>query len=137
MRRALVALVLAAGGGCGGDATADLLTRSGTVDLVVRNSRFTPDEVQVRAGSTIRFTVRNDDPIDHEFIVGDGAVHERHRYGTEPHHGEVPGEVSVAAGETASTTFRFDAPGEYVFACHLPGHFDYGMRGVVRVLPAG
>ena len=129
----LVALFLVAGG-CGGDATADLLTRSGTVELVVRNSRFTPSEVQVEAGSTIRFVVRNGDPIDHEFIVGDAAVHDRHRNGTEPHHGDKPGEVSVAGGAVAETTFRFDTPGEVVFACHLPGHYDYGMRGLVRVL---
>ena len=121
-------------GACGGDDTANLRTVSGTVELTANLSRFAPSDLQVRQGTTIRFVVRNDDPIDHEFIVGPPDVHERHRYGTEPHHGEKPGEVSVPAGGSASTTFRFDTVGDVVFACHLPGHYDYGMRGVVRVV---
>jgi uncharacterized cupredoxin-like copper-binding protein len=31
------------------------------------------------------------------------------------------------------TTITFDAPGEYAFICHLPGHEAYGMAGTVRV----
>lgn len=122
---------------CGGDDPAGGATvTERTVELTARRSRFTPEVATVRAGTTVRLVVRNEDPIDHELIVGDGEVHRRHESGTEPHHGDVPGEVSVPAGTTASTTFRFDTPGDVVFACHLPGHFAYGMRGVVRVIPA-
>jgi uncharacterized cupredoxin-like copper-binding protein len=126
-------VVLAASlAGCGGDdprgGAADR-----TVDLTAHFSRFAPVEIAVAAGTTVQFTIRNADPIDHELIVGDDEVHARHEAGNEPHHGEKPGEVSVPAGTTAATTYAFDEPGTFVFACHLPGHFAYGMRGVVRV----
>ena len=42
------------------------------------------------AGVPVTIVLRNDDPIDHEWIVGDAAVHERHRTGTEPVHGVAP-----------------------------------------------
>lgn len=105
-----------------------------TVEMTMRHSRFLPAVLEVERGTTVRFELRNTDPIDHELIVGDEAVHARHRVGRERHHhGDVPGEVSVPAGATASTTYRFDTPGRVVFACHLPGHEAYGMTGVVKV----
>lgn len=108
-----------------------------TVTLTAHHSRFTPSSVTVPAGATVRFVVRNLDPIDHELIVGDAAVHERHETGREAHHhGEVPGEISVPAGATVSTTWTAPAGAEgTTFACHLPGHLDYGMAGVVLVSP--
>ncbi len=104
-----------------------------TVTLDVRYSRFTPAELDVRPGTTVRFVVQNADPIAHELIVGDQSVQDRHERGTEAHHGDVPGEVSVAAGATATTTYTFSRPGRVLLGCHLPGHWDYGMRGVVSV----
>jgi uncharacterized cupredoxin-like copper-binding protein len=85
-------------------------------------------------GTTVRFVVRNTDPIDHEVIVGDEAVHRRHERGTEPYHPPKPGEVSVAAGATAETTYHFEQAGTVEMACHLPRHLDYGMRGEIEVV---
>ena len=79
------------------------------------------------------FVLTNTDPIDHEWIVGDAASHERHRTGTEPVHGERPTEVSIPAGEQRRTTVTFATPGDQLFICHLPGHEAYGMSGVVAV----
>jgi uncharacterized cupredoxin-like copper-binding protein len=107
------------------------------VTLTIQRSHFTPDRLRVRPGTTVRFVVRNNDPIGHELIVGDAGVHERHEAGTEPVHPPRPGEVSVPASATAETTFRFgDARGDpVVYACHLPGHYRYGMSGEVDVVP--
>lgn len=105
-----------------------------TVVLRARHSRFQPGTVRVPAGATVRFVVHNDDPIDHELIVGGPGVHRRHEHGRDAHHhGDEPGEVSVPAEATAVTTFRFSRPGPVAFGCHLPGHWDYGMRGTVAV----
>ena len=99
-------------------------------------SAFSPTEVVATAGVPITITLVNTDPIDHEWLVGDEAFHERHRTGTEPQHGARPTEVSLRAGTTVTTTVTFATPGEYRFICHLPGHEAYGMVGVLRVLPA-
>jgi uncharacterized cupredoxin-like copper-binding protein len=107
-----------------------------TIVLDVKHSTFDPDELRVVAGTTVRFVVVNHDPIHHELIVGPPEVHDRHRDGTEAFHPPVPGEVSVAPLERAVTSYTFEEPGTVEMACHLPGHYDYGMRGTVEVVPA-
>ena len=108
-----------------------------TVVVTMRHSRFEPAVVRVEPGERVRFALRNTDPIDHEFILGDDGVQRRHEQGRErEHHGEVPGEHSVAAGQEAVTTYAFPASLDgraLEFACHLPGHYAYGMRGKVTV----
>jgi uncharacterized cupredoxin-like copper-binding protein len=108
-----------------------------TVVVTMRHSRFEPARLQVAPGERVRFVLRNTDPIDHEFILGDAEVQRRHEQGRErQHHGEVPGERSVPAGREAATTYSFPAgPAGLTleFACHLPGHYAYGMHGRVRV----
>jgi uncharacterized cupredoxin-like copper-binding protein len=106
-----------------------------TADIGIHFSQFTPTEVVATAGRPITITLSNTDPIDHEWLVGDAAFHERHRTGTEQHHGARPTEVSIPAGATVTTTVVFDQPGDYLYICHLPGHEQYGMVGVLRVLP--
>ena len=107
----------------------------GPAEIGIRYSRFTPAAITVTAGQPVDIVLRNDDPIDHEWIVGDAGVHERHRTGTEPVHDARATEVSVPAGETRTTTVTFPAPGRYAFICHLPGHEAYGMVGTVVVEP--
>ena len=104
-----------------------------TVTMTIHHSRFEPDRIRVAPGTTVRFVVDNRDPINHELIIGDAEVHRRHEAGTEPVHPPRPGEVSVPALTTAETTFVFDDPGSVLYACHLPGHFRYGMSGYVDV----
>ena len=77
--------------------------------------------------------ILNTDPIGHELIVGDEATHARHATGSEAYHPPVAGEVSVPANSVASTVFRFDSPGHVEFACHLPGHYAFGMHGQIIV----
>jgi uncharacterized cupredoxin-like copper-binding protein len=125
---ALLALALAPGCVYGASAGDD------AVAVGIQHSRFTPAKFSFKAGETVRFVLHNDDPIDHEFILGDVAVQKRHEVGRDRHHhGEVPGEVSVPAGETRSTTYTFSEPGTLIIGCHLPGHFAHGMRGRVVV----
>lgn len=127
-----VALALAgwpaaeAGTGAGGG-------RVRTVVLDIHHSRFSLAHLEVSVGETVRFVVRNADPIPHELIVGDLAVQDAHELGTEAHHGERPGEVSVGPGATAETTYTFRTRGTLFFGCHLPGHWAYGMQGLITV----
>ena len=107
-----------------------------TVRIGIAYSRFSTDEVHVVTGTTVRFFIDNNDPINHEFIVGDASVHARHQRGSEQAHPPVPGEVSVAPNDDGLTIYRFEEPGRYEFACHLPGHLAYGMKGWVVVEPS-
>jgi uncharacterized cupredoxin-like copper-binding protein len=119
-----------ASGGCGGPSQA----ATGIVHIEIHHSRFVPASLSLGAGQTVRFVVHNADPIDHEFIVGDQATQDRHEHGLEDHHdGSVPGEISVPTGAVVTTTYHLDRPGQLLYGCHLPGHWAYGMRGVIRV----
>ncbi|HUQ63297.1 MAG TPA: plastocyanin/azurin family copper-binding protein [Acidimicrobiales bacterium] len=104
-----------------------------TVVLTIHHSRFSTDTLPVAPGTTVRFILRNQDPIAHELIVGDAMVQLVHERGSEAHHSARPGEVSVAPGEEAETTYTFGAPGRLMFGCHLPGHWAYGMHGAIEV----
>lgn len=133
-RRSFLALALAgmlavaAGAGRGAAETA-----ARTIEIDIHYSHFTPDALTAPAGVPIRFVIVNTDPIDHEWIVGDAATHERHRNGTEPRHGARPTEQSIDARTTVETTITFASPGTITFVCHLPGHEAYGMVGTLVV----
>ena len=113
--------------GCGNGSSAH-------ATVAIHYSRFAPDVTTVTAGAPVTITLRNDDPIDHEWIVGPPEVHERHRSGTEPVHNERPTEVTVPALSTRLTTLTFEHAGDYAYICHLPGHEAYGMVGTLRVV---
>jgi uncharacterized cupredoxin-like copper-binding protein len=105
-----------------------------TVQIDIEYSRFVPERLTVAEGTRVRFLVVNGDPIHHEFITGGPEVHLRHAQGTETEHPAIPGEVSVDPKGRAITTFTFDQPGRFEFACHLPGHYEYGMHGEIEVV---
>ena len=105
-----------------------------TIELGIEHSAFSTNRIIVQVGTTLTFVVENGDPIGHELIVGPPEVHARHEGGAEASHPPVPGEVTVPALAEASTTYDFDEPGSYEFACHLPGHVAYGMVGEVVVV---
>lgn len=107
------------------------------VEVGIENSRFDLEPLRVQEGTLVEFVVTNDDPIDHELVVGDDEVHARHANGSERRHPPVPGEVSVAPGDRALTFYEFTDAGTIVYACHLPGHVAYGMQGTIEVIPAG
>jgi uncharacterized cupredoxin-like copper-binding protein len=99
----------------------------------MRHSRFAPNHLELKTGNTVEFVITNTDPIDHEFILGDEVVQQRHEAGTEPHHGTIPTEVSVPAGSTVRTRVTLSGPGKLIIGCHLPGHYSYGMKASVLI----
>jgi uncharacterized cupredoxin-like copper-binding protein len=135
---AIAAGTVAAGYAVAGDTAAPPVEALGpepvTVLVDVEHSRFEPSYVRVVAGTEVHFVVSNSDPINHELIVGPADVHARHRDGTEPFHEPRDGELSVGPDEQAVTTYVFDEPGTVEMACHLPGHYAFGMRGEVEVV---
>jgi uncharacterized cupredoxin-like copper-binding protein len=103
------------------------------IEIRIHYSHYEPSTIQVPAGRPVTFVIRNDDPIDHEWTVGDDAVQERHRTGTELHHASRPTEISIPALSTRETTITFAGPVVWRYICHLPGHEAYGMVGTLVV----
>jgi uncharacterized cupredoxin-like copper-binding protein len=104
-----------------------------SIEIVIHYSKFEPSEITVPVGVPVTITLRNDDPIDHEWIVGDEAIHAVHRVGTEPLHPDRPTEVVIPALSSQTTVITFESTGRLQFICHLPLHEDFGMVGTVTI----
>ena len=111
------------------------VTRIVNVDMT-DNMRFTPAEISVRQGETVRFVVKNSGAVKHELVLGTPKELEEH-YALMM---KMPGMehaddnmVSVAPGKTGEVVWRFTTAGKVDFACLRPGHFDAGMKGFVSV----
>jgi len=102
-----------------------------TIDIRIRYSQFEPSSVSVPYGRPVTFVLHNDDPIAHEWLVGEVETHRVHRTGTEAHHASRPTEVSLPPLSTIATTVTFEQPVTWSYICHLPGHEAYGMVGSV------
>ena len=101
------------------------------VEIAIHYSHYSTNRIDVPAGVPITFTIRNDDPIDHEWMIGDAAMHEKHRTGTEAVHASRPDEITIPARSTRTTTLTFPVATTLEYMCHLPGHETYGMVGVL------
>ncbi len=119
---------------------AALTTADRTVDITASDSLvFDPSSVSVRAGETVAFRVTNVGQIAHEFVIGDAAFQAAHdkemQSGdmTSMTGSEAAYEVSLEPGETRVVAYRFDDPGQFLYGCHVPGHYSAGMKGVITV----
>ncbi len=106
---------------------------SRTVTLTIHHSAFDLTDVRVPAGVPITFILVNEDPIDHEWLIGDEEFHAAHRSGTHASHDDVPTEVTIPALETVQTTITFEDTAPLAYICHLPQHEAFGMVGVLTV----
>jgi uncharacterized cupredoxin-like copper-binding protein len=98
--------------------------------------RFKPASIKVKRGETIRFIVRNTGKVKHEMVLGTIEELKEHaeamRKFPEMEHAD-PNQVSVEPGKTGELVWQFTKAGTFDFACLVPGHFEAGMVGKVRV----
>lgn len=114
--------------------------KAATRTIEVRMSdamRFTPDLIEVRQGETIRFVHRNDGKVMHEFVLGSKAVLDEHaalmmKFPDMEH--DEPYMAHVGPGKTGEMIWTFNRAGDFDFACLIPGHYQAGMVGKVRVI---
>ena len=101
------------------------------------NMRFTPDSIEVRQGETIRFVHTNNGAVMHEFVLGTKAELDEHAALMKKFPGmehDEPYMAHVAPGQKAEIVWTFNRHGEFDFACLLPGHYEAGMVGKIRVV---
>lgn len=103
------------------------------ITITIHHSAFDLTEVTVPRAVPVTFILVNEDPIDHEWLIGDEAFHEAHRTGTHEAHDDVPTEVTVPALSSRRTTITFPEAGRLAYVCHIPFHEAYGMVGVLTV----
>jgi uncharacterized cupredoxin-like copper-binding protein len=98
--------------------------------------RFTPAELTVKQGETVRFRVKNSGQVMHEMVLGTLDDLKKHAEMMKKHPGmehDEPYMAHVAPGKTGTMTWQFTKPGEFYYGCLVAGHFESGMIGKVRV----
>jgi len=130
----LVAILVAAGAAAVAVAGRPSPGAQTSITIEIRYSHFSPSAITVPVGVPVTITLVNDDPIDHEWIIGDDAVQQKHRTGTELLHPVRPTEQVIPALSTRVTTITFDHTATWQYICHLPGHEAYGMVGLASIV---
>ncbi|HSV71388.1 MAG TPA: cupredoxin family protein [Methylibium sp.] len=122
--------------GIAGDAKA----ASRTVEFRMSDAmRFSPDRIELREGETVRFVLRNDGKLLHEFVIGSKAENDAHaalmmKFPDMEH--DEPYMAHVPPGKTGQIVWTFNRAGEFDFACLIAGHYQAGMVGRIVVAPA-
>lgn len=111
-----------------------------TVKIVMREDgdrmAFEPSRIEVRKGEQVRFVLDNDGLKNHEFVLATAAENRKHaelmRKFPDMEHDD-PNARRVAPYNRDELLWRFTKPGEFEFACLIPGHYEAGMFGRVIV----
>ena len=98
--------------------------------------RFTPADVTVKRGETVKFVVANSGKVLHEMVLGTTEGLKEHaalmKKFPEMEHADA-NMAHVKPGAKGEIVWQFTKAGEYQFACLIPGHYEAGMVGKVVV----
>jgi uncharacterized cupredoxin-like copper-binding protein len=113
-------------------------TRTITIDM--RDTmRFNPAALSIRQGEIVKFVIKNRGRLMHELVLGTERELKEHgelmKRFPEMEHDE-PYMAHVAPGKSGVIGWQFTQAGDFRFVCLLPGHYEAGMVGTIRVLPA-
>lgn len=111
------------------------VSRTITVDMG-DTFRFTPREISVKRGETLRIVVKNSGKLKHEMVLGSMAELKEHARLMQEHPGmehDEPYMAHVDPGKTVEMVWQFTRAGEFHYGCLVPGHFEAGMIGKILV----
>lgn len=123
---------LSPGGGPGDPSQVTRTIEIGMLDTM----RFSPGEVHVKAGETVRFAIANAGKLPHELVIGSLADLKAHAIEMRKNPGmrhDEPNAITLNPGQRGSLVWKFDRAGTVDFACTIPGHMEAGMIGRVQV----
>ncbi len=108
-----------------------------TITIEMRDTmRYTPADIQVKQGETLRFIVKNLGKVKHELSLGTEKELLEHlaqmKKFPDMEHDE-PSKLTLAPGKEGQIIWQFTKAGSVNFACLMPGHYEAGMKGTVQV----
>ncbi|MEQ8335437.1 cupredoxin domain-containing protein [Nisaea sp.] len=132
---------------------------SRTIEITMHDNFYEPESLNIKEGETIRFVIRNAGEFVHEFNIATAAMHEAHRpemmmmveHGVlEPDrinheaakamqasmgHGmhDEANSVLLEPSKSGEIIWTFPENAELEFACNVPGHYETGMHGTVKL----
>ena len=132
---------------------------SRTVEVTAGDNFYEPEKIEVKAGETVRFVITNTGAVVHDFTLGTAEMHVAHQkeMAMMVEHGVIEGDkinremmkmdmgggrtmehndpnsALLEPGETAELVWKFTEPMTLEFACNVPGHYESGMMGSIKV----
>jgi uncharacterized cupredoxin-like copper-binding protein len=125
------------------------------VNVVMKDWVFLPDPVDVVPGETVTLHVVNGGLVVHEAVIGDQAVQDAWEAAESAAANPPPGptpvvnvpagvagiRVVVESGKRVDVVWTVPATAaavrDLVLGCHIPGHWEQGMRAAIRVAGSG
>ncbi|MEQ8318808.1 MAG: cupredoxin domain-containing protein [Rhodospirillales bacterium] len=147
------------GGGAVIGKPADASAASRTVIVTMFDNYYEPENLSFKEGETVRFIIKNEGSFVHEFNIATAAMHKAHapemmmmmEHGVlEPDkinwdaakkmqesmgHGmhEEPNSLLLEPGKSGEIVWTFPDHADLEFACNVPGHYDSGMVGHIKL----
>jgi len=132
---------------------------SRTIEVSMFDNYYEPESLSIKEGETVRFIVRNKGALVHEFNIGTAEQHVAHQpemlmmveHGVlkvdridldaaramqaSMGHGmhEEPNSVLLEPGKSGEIVWTFPEHASLQFACNVPGHYDAGMQGDIKL----
>jgi len=111
-----------------------------TVQVTMREADgkmlFVPDRIEIRRGEQIRFQLRNNGEVDHEFVLATLEENLKHaeemKKNPDMEHDD-PNAKRLRPKATGAIVWRFTKAGTFDFSCLIPGHREAGMTGTIIV----
>ena len=130
-----------------------------TIEVVMYDNYYEPENLTLKEGETVRFVVKNAGEFVHEFNIATAKMHVAHQpemmmmqdHGVlEPDrinweaakkmrammgHGmhDEPNSLLLEPGKSGEIIWTFPAHAKLQFACNIPGHYDSGMQGEIKL----
>jgi uncharacterized cupredoxin-like copper-binding protein len=113
--------------------------RSVTITMMEKDDGgmvFEPSSLSVKEGETLRLQFVNKGELDHEFVMDlqEGIMEHKalmEKFPEMEH--DDPNSIKLAPGTTGEIVWTFAKAGDFGFACLIPGHYDSGMKGRIKV----
>ena len=97
---------------------------------------FEPKMLKFREGETVTLNFINKGATDHEFVMDTKANVDAHKIEMEKNpdmeHAD-DNSLRLKPGEKGRIVWTFSKSGDFTFACLIPGHYDAGMHGPLKV----
>ena len=130
-----------------------------TVTISMTDNRYSPENIEVKKGETIRFVVKNKGEFVHEFNIGTAKMHKAHRKemmmmvehgvlepdkinharmkmdmggGKTMEHND-PNSSLLEPTKSSEIIWNFNTNAKLEFACNIPGHYESGMVGRISI----
>jgi uncharacterized cupredoxin-like copper-binding protein len=119
-----------------GDATKPARTVQVTMTEADGKMLFLPNRIEIKKDEQVKFMLRNNGQLDHEFILATTAENLKHaesmKNNPDMEHDD-PNGKRLAPKKTDQIVWRFTHVGEFEYSCLIPGHREAGMIGTIVV----